>query len=160
MYYSAGEYQRSVEMFEKALRLEPENYIFMVNIADSYKFMPGNKKLADEYFQRAIKSASNEIQINPNIANSYQYLARSLVYFGELEKANETMKIADKLDDKSTDAIYAHLRIAVAESNADKIRKYAKGLLDSEYSVTLLLADPDFSVLKDKQFQDLFVTTK
>ncbi|MES2676146.1 MAG: tetratricopeptide repeat protein, partial [Pseudomonadota bacterium] len=160
MYYSSGEYQKAVDMFEKAIRLEPENYQWMVCIADAYKFIPAKKQLADEYFKRAIRLANEEININPNIARSYQYLARARAYFGEVSKANEMMAVADTLDPESTEALYAHLRIAVTESNDEKIRKYAKSLLETEYSVKLLLADPDFSVLKETRFNDLMAQQK
>ncbi len=160
MYYAAGEYQKAADMFAQALRLEPENYKWMVCIADTYKFIPQKKPLADEYFKRAIKSAREEMNLNPNVARSYQYLARSLTYFGDLSQANAAIEFADNLDATSTEASYAHLRIAVVEGNDEKIRKYAKHLLDTEYSVKLLLADPDFSALKEKQFQDLFTIEK
>jgi tetratricopeptide (TPR) repeat protein len=160
MYYSSGNLNKAVEMLEKALRLQPSDYRYMIYIADAYKFMPGKKYLADTYINNAMKIIRNEIAQNPNIAKSYQYLARGLAYFGELKEANDMMALADALDYSSTDCFYAHLRIAILESKDEKIREYAQHLLDAEYSDKLLLADPDFAVLKEAKFKDLFIRKK
>lgn len=157
MYYSDGDFRKAVSMYLEALRLQPENYQLMVFLADAYKFIPGRKSMADYYFNEAIRVASDVAAVNPNIAKSYQYLARSFAYFGELEKAKKIMVIADGLGANGSDAYYAHLRIAILEKDEKNIRMYTKRLLETEYSDKLLLADPDFSVLKEERFNDLFV---
>jgi adenylate cyclase len=160
MYYLSHDFKKALDMYEKALRLEPRNYQWMVYIADTCKFIPKKKELANEYFKSAINATQEEIAVNPNIAKSYRYLAISLAYIGNILEANKILEAADKLDSGNTSAFYSHLRIAVVEANDQKIRRYAKQLLDSQYSDKLLLADPDFAILKEKQFQDLFVVTK
>lgn len=157
MYYSSGAINEAAKLYEKALMLQPKNYQFMMYVADAYKFIPNKKNDASDYFKRAIKSAEEEIKINKNIAKAYQCLARAYAYFGDLSKANDLMAEADKLDAASADSYYTHLRIAVIENESDKIAKYALSLLKTEYSIKLLLADPDFSVLKEDRFRHLFV---
>lgn len=156
MYYSAGDFAKAAEMFEQALRLQPENYQWMVFLADAYKYIRGGKKAANEFFNEAIRLARKEIALSPDIAKSYQYLARSLAYFGDLEEANSMLSIADVMDPNSADAYYAHLRVAVLEQDDEKIIKYAQHLLETQYSDKLLLADPDLSVLKEERFNHLF----
>jgi len=160
MYYCSKDYEKAAEMFEQALRIEPENCQGMVYLADAYKFINSKKNLAGEYFKQAEKSATEEIKINSNIAKSYQCLATSMSFFGEIDKANEMLEIADKLEPESAETIYAHLRVSIIENNDEKIRQYAKHLLETEYSVKLLLAEPDFAVLKEVRFKDLFAQQK
>lgn len=156
MFYYAREFKKAASKFEAALKLEPDNYQMMVMLADSYKFIDGKKKLADMFFKLAIESARKEIEVNPKIAKSYQYLARSLTYFGDVEGAKKAMIVADELDVTSAESIYTHLRIAVRELNDDRTRKYAKKLLEVGYSAELLLADPDFLILREDRFSDVF----
>lgn len=160
LYYYSGEYQSALKMYEEALRLDPENYQWMAYIADTYKFLPGKKKLADRYFNDVIKYASKEVLLNPKIAKTYQYLARAHLYFGNIENTKKMMIIADEIDSASTEALYTHLRIATALGDDENIKKYASGLLDGEYSDKLLLSDPDFSVLKESRFSHVFTKQK
>jgi len=156
MYYSVGNFKKAAVMYEQALRLQPDNYQWIVFLADAYKFIPDKRSTADEYFKEAIRVANDAMVMYPNISKSYLYLARSYAYFGDFDLANRMMHVADELNSNSTDAYYAHLRIAILERDEEKIRKYAKCLLETEYSDKLLLADPDFSVLKEDKFNDLF----
>lgn len=157
MYYSSGDFKKAAYFYEKALRLQPSNYQLMSNLGDTYKFISGQKITADSYFNSAIKFAEEEIENNKNIARSYQYLARGLAYFGRIDEAKGAMKLADDLDKESAESCYTHLRIAVLGGDEAEIKKYAACLLDTEYSDKLLLSDPDFSVLKEVRFEDLFV---
>lgn len=156
MYYLLNKFTSAVDMYEQALRLEPDNYQLMVYIADAYKFLPESEDLANFYFKNAIKYSRKEISANPNLAKSYRYLAVALAYFGDISEAKDAISFADTLDGTSIDTLSCNLRIAIAEKNDEKIRTYVKKLLESEYSDKLLLANPDFAVLKEPRFSDLF----
>jgi adenylate cyclase len=156
LHYLSKNFPKALDMYESALRLEPDNYQWMTYVADTYKYIPEKRKLADFYFRNAIQAARKDIEINPNIAKSYRYLAIALSYFNELSAANEALALADKLDKKSIEALSCHLRIAIAEKNDKRARLYVKKLLDAQYSDKLLLANPDFSALLEARFGDLF----
>lgn len=158
MFYLSGDFEKAAELYEKAMMLEPESYQFMVYLADAYKFIPSKKSLADKYFYDAISHAKKEISNNKSIARAYQYLARSLVYFGDVKMARETMGIADQLDSISAESCYSHLRIAVIDKNEEDIRRYTQCLLNTEYSAKFILSDPDFSILKEGRFNNLFAS--
>lgn len=157
MYYLSGDYKKAVKMYSEALRLEPENYQWMAYVADAYKFLPDGKLLADDYFNNVIRYANNEVLISPNTAKAYQYIARAHSYFGDIDRAKKMMVLADEIDSESTEALYTHLRIAIASRDDESIKKYALHLLDGEYSDKLLLSDPDFSILKESRFSGVFL---
>ncbi|QEY18075.1 tetratricopeptide repeat protein [Cellvibrio sp. KY-GH-1] len=157
MYYSVGDFEKAVEFYDKALRLQPESYQLMVNLADAYKFMPEKKLLAEEYFKNAIRLSEKEIAANKNMALAYQYLARSYAFFGRLNEASEIMKIANELDSSSAESCYTNLRLAVLKGGDHDIKKYVDCLRKTEYSVELLLSDPDFSILKESRFKGWFL---
>jgi adenylate cyclase len=67
------------------------------------------------------------------------------------------MEVADKIDSENINSKYVHLRISVFEKDEIAIRSDLHKLLESGYSEKLILADPYFSILKEKRFQDVFV---
>jgi adenylate cyclase len=157
MYYTSGDFEKAVFFYSQALRLEPESYQYMTYIADAYKFIPGKKIVAEKYFRDVIRFANEEISFNKDIARTYQSLAISFSYLGDIDKANEALSVAYKLEPESAETSYSYLRVAVLMSDYQAIRKHVVNLLKTEYSVRLLLADPDFYVLKEDRFDDLFV---
>ena len=155
-----GDYKEAVSWYKKSLHLEPSNYQTMVYLADAYKFLPGSEAIVDQYLNDAISSSSKQIEMNPGVAKSYQYLARSYAAMGDVNKAKEIISLSNKIDFSSAEAIYANLRIAILDRDYDLIRKLAVSLRNTEYSDKLMLADPDLSVLKEERFRDLFVIKK
>lgn len=158
MYYFSKEYSEALIMYKKALNLEPQNYQYIVSIADTYKYILNGENNSQIYFKMAIKIAREEIETNPQIAKAYYFLAISLAHLGDIKQANEVLAQADPMDGSSAEAFYSHLRVSILSDDNKNIRKYVRYLLDLEYSESLLLADPDFSILKDNQFRDLFKT--
>jgi class 3 adenylate cyclase/tetratricopeptide (TPR) repeat protein len=157
MYYYSRDFKQAADYYLKALQLQPNNYQFMVYLGDAYKFIPEGGKNADDLFKRAISIAKEEVNANPNVAKAYQYIARAYAYLGDLKEAKKALEIANDLDSHSVESYYTNLRISVLEMNDEKIKIYASGLLRTEYSVSLLLADPDFSVLSEKKFKSFLV---
>jgi len=160
MHYFLGDYVEAANWYKKSLQLEPSNYQIMVYLADVYKYLPESLDLANQYLKNAIKKSSEDIEINPKVAKSYQYLARAYAALGELAEAKKVINAANQLDSSSTESIYANLRIAILDEDDSAIKKYAINLLETEYSDKLLLADPDLAVLKEMKFRDVFLTVK
>lgn len=156
MYYLAMKFEKALFSYKEALRLESDNYQWMVYVADTYKHIPGKEEQASFYFRSAIQAARKDIATNPNLPKSHRYLALALAYFGEMEQARAAILSANALDDQSIEALSCNLRIAITDKNDEQIRYYVKKLLESEYSDKLLLANPDFAVLREKRFSDLF----
>ncbi|MDF3013530.1 MAG: adenylate cyclase [Cellvibrio sp.] len=156
MYYLSGEYEKSVSMFYQALRLEPMNYEWIVNIADAYMHIAGEKDTAKSYCERAVALTKKEVSIKPDVAKSYYYLARSYACLRNLPDAKKALMEADALNVENIDGLYAHLRVAVLDEDEESIKHYVKKLINAEYSYSLILADPEFAVLKEKKFHDVF----
>lgn len=157
MYYLAHDMEKAAYYYERALDLQPENYQFMLYLADAYKFSDSKKKKSEQYSKLTIEYASSQLAQNENIAKAYQYIARAYALLGDINLANEYILRADKIDSSSAEALYSHLRIAVLEHDDNKIKDYAIKLIKTEYSAKLLMSDPDFSVLKQEKFKTLLV---
>jgi len=61
---TAGDYQKAVEAFRKAVNLEPKNYVALVNLGITLYYQ-GDKKQAAVYLKRALT-------INPNLPEKAQ----------------------------------------------------------------------------------------
>ncbi len=156
VYYSMSNFKKAAEMYEKSFRLDSENYQWMAYAGDAYKFIPEKKSVADVYFRDVIRNAEKELLSNPKVAKGYQYLGRAYAYFGDIEKAKYYIGLADELDNSSIEHCYSNLRVSVLGVDDEKIKRYAKCLLSLGYSDNLLVSDPDFHILKDRRFKDVF----
>jgi len=156
MYFFSGNNGKAIEMFQKALMLEPDNYEWLVNIADVYSQGSGENELGNMYYKKAIDCIKNSISEERKVAKIYQYLARAYAALGELEKADDAIKIADSLEVDGFDSNYAHLIISMRKNDNEAISFYTKRLLQSGYSDNLIKADPNLFLLKGDEFLHLF----
>lgn len=156
MYYFLKKFEKSAFFYNKAHVMEPTNYQWMAFLGDAYKFIPEKKDVADSFFKSVIKYAYEDIDGNKNIATSYLYLARAYAYFNDFSNANQMLGMADDLGGHGLEFYYSGLRVAVLAEDDKKIKEYVKYLLETEYSASVLLSDPDFSVLQSKEYEDLF----
>jgi hypothetical protein len=57
--FFTGHYQESARMFQKATELEPQSYIYRGNLADAYRWTPGEKDRAGPSYAEAIVLAES-----------------------------------------------------------------------------------------------------
>lgn len=157
-YYYMGDFENAIEAYQQAIKLEPTNIQYLNNIADAYVFFSGGSKLADEYAKKVKMYAENDVNINSTSIIGYQYLALAYIHFNNIELAKKIIKEkSSQLDSGNAFWQYINLRISVAEKNEPDIQLFSRKLQDAGYSEKLILADPYFSVLKEKRFQGVFV---
>lgn len=156
MYYFSGDFEKAVAMYQQALHLQPTNLLALINIADAYNFLIGKKFKADEYFHKVLSQSITDTTSNSGSITGYHGMALAKARFGEISEAKEMLHIAYTLDPQNSVSQYIELRIAVLEGNPTAIRDAVQKLIAGGYSEKLILADPYFSILKDKQFNDIF----
>ena len=117
-YMAAEETSRSVEYFERALRLNPANEAATIGKA-------GAELLAREY-NRAESRLRDYIARNPQSSHAYSMLARVLI---EKSKNGEAAVQADRaiaLDQYNADAIYVLAFIKASERKPDEVSALAR----------------------------------
>ena len=67
-YFFLKQYSNAVEMFEKAVALNPNDTMMMVNLADAYRGA-GQQDKARTTYQQAIAVGFKELQTNPQNAD-------------------------------------------------------------------------------------------
>ena len=72
-------------MFEKAVELEPQNYLYRGNLADAYRWTPGEKDRAKPNYVQAIGLAERDLKVNPRDTDELGYVALYEAKSGDLE---------------------------------------------------------------------------
>jgi tetratricopeptide (TPR) repeat protein len=80
--YLKGDMAASIELYKKALAIEPKLYLAAVNIGDAYYKTPGKQEEAQEWFAKAVA-------INPNAETAYRYWADDLMKLGKVQEARD-----------------------------------------------------------------------
>ncbi|RYY76879.1 MAG: adenylate/guanylate cyclase domain-containing protein [Gammaproteobacteria bacterium] len=155
-YYFLGDYLKAANMYQEALRLEPDNYITMLNLAAVFLLLPDKKHLSEDLFNKVLVLAGQDTEMNPNNVIGYLYSALAFANLQNVTEAKKMLMLADAIENSSSESYYTHLKIAVVNRDNDDIRRYAKALIATGYSEKTLRADPSFLVLKEKQFKDVF----
>jgi tetratricopeptide (TPR) repeat protein len=80
--YLKGDMAASIELYKKALAIDPKLYLAAVNIGDGYYKTPGKQEEAQEWFAKAVA-------INPNGETAYRYWADDLMKLGKVQEARD-----------------------------------------------------------------------
>ena len=156
IYYYLGFYEKSIDFYQQAIRIDPNNVEYFNNIADAYVFSNNANDLADEYFKKSLTYSEKDIRTNEFSILGYLYLSLAHLHFERLSEASSALNKANQLDPNYPFLHYVNLRLSIIERNEAKIKLYAKKLKAGGYSEKLITADPYFSILKEKRFQDVF----
>ena len=89
VYFYTGHHADSARMFEKAVELEPQTYLYRGNLADAYRWTPGEKDRAKPTYAQAIALVQRDLEVNPRDTDALGYLALYEAKSGELEKARQ-----------------------------------------------------------------------
>jgi len=144
MYYLSKDFKKSLAMYEKAIELDPENYEWLVSVADLYMYGIVDEVNAFLFYKKALFYAEKQID-KEVVAKKYQYMARACIGLGEIEKAEIYMSMADSIETSSIDSYYAHLKLSIKKKKSDLVLMYKDKLVSSGYSLDLVEADPGLS---------------
>ncbi|NIN92134.1 protein kinase, partial [bacterium] len=120
---------------------------------DAYKhFINGRESVRKFYYEDALESLEKAVELDPNFASAYLFLAYSLGWLGNTKARNEAIEKAKSLSQKATDrerlwieAAYARIiernrekRFSILQKIAKKYPKekqayYVLGILNREY---------------------------
>jgi eukaryotic-like serine/threonine-protein kinase len=93
-----GLYQQSVVAMEKAVEMGANNAQNWANLADAYRWTPGNEQKAREAYVTAIKMVRDELSNKPNDPDLRSRLALYLAKNSEKQQAQIEAAAVEKLD--------------------------------------------------------------
>jgi serine/threonine-protein kinase len=138
LYYYTGRYADSVMANESAIGFGPSDYDHLIwgNLADAYRFTPGNEAKAADAYRKAIELVEKKLAADPGDTRTRASLAIFLAKAGDAERAVAEIQSALRaMPDDSSVVLKAVIvyELAGARPRAlDAVRDYArlKGPMD------------------------------
>ncbi|HET9364648.1 MAG TPA: tetratricopeptide repeat protein, partial [Candidatus Angelobacter sp.] len=103
--FSQGRYADAVPMFEKARDLDANNYLVWGNLADAYRWAPGQRAKADPAYQNAIRLVREEIAAKAGDLETRSTLALYLAKSGDKTGALAEIKDVDRSPKKTASVL-------------------------------------------------------
>ncbi|TVZ41507.1 class 3 adenylate cyclase [Alteromonadaceae bacterium 2753L.S.0a.02] len=151
-YYFMGNIESAIKFNQYALRLEPDDFIVLLDMGKFMLQQNKNTAAAKGYIKRSIMLGEQALVDTPGKVEIYQYLSIAYALLGNLDKANKVIETAINMAPDSSDTQYSKLIIAIAENNDAAIIDSVKRLLEYGYSEELLLADPSLKSIRNKNY--------
>ncbi len=141
LYFYQGEYDKSVELFKEAIKINPNKYIYWGNIADAYRFSSNADKVnIKEAYLKASVLTKKYLDINPNDSKAKAFLSYYLANYGEHLNA---LKLAKEFDKSNSG--YENFLIATsydAMKKPEMAIQHLKYAIDSNYSISEIKQTP------------------
>jgi eukaryotic-like serine/threonine-protein kinase len=154
--FYTGQYQESVQMFEKAVELEPQNYQYWGNLADAYRWTPGEKDRAKPTYARAIELAERDLGVNPRDQYALAYLAMCESKSGELEKARHSIARALVIAPKDVELLSMAAEVYAVTGDEQKALDCLEGAVYGGYPRFEIEANPEFAELRNNpQYREI-----
>jgi serine/threonine-protein kinase len=143
-------------MFEKAAELERQNYRYWGNLADAYRWTPGEKNRAKASYAQAIGLAERDLGVNPRDTDLLGYLALYQAKSGEPEKARQSIGQALALAPKDVNVLSMAAEVYAVTGDQQKALDCLKGAVDGGYPHFELEANPELAALRsDPRYREI-----
>lgn len=157
--FSRGLYSRAADAFEDALAMDgaSNRYIFWLNLADTYRQLPGRSAEAERGYRRAIQMLDDLLDARPTDVRLRSRRAVALARSGALDAARDDI---DVLRRAGTGAdLYSLFRLAITEELVGERESALDTLseaLRSGFSLAEIRLEPDLVDLRaDPRFHYL-----
>ena len=144
-----GRYNDAIAPFEKAVELSPNRFAYWGNLADAYRWSPGNKPKARATYARAIQLLSEQLAAKPDDIDLRSRLALYQAKAGETEAAKAFLAGFDRTAPVPAVVFF---RLAVA-SDVVGARDGALSFLDlalrAGYAETEVRSEPELVNLRN-----------
>jgi serine/threonine protein kinase/tetratricopeptide (TPR) repeat protein/TolB-like protein len=144
-----GHYPESVHMFEKAVELEPQTYLMWGNLADAYRWNPGDQGRAKTTYARAIALAEKDLEVNPQdtyaLGSLGQYQAKS----GAPDKARQLINRALSIAPKDVALLGQAAEVYAVMGDEQKALDCLKNAVQAGYPRFEIEANPEFTKLRE-----------
>ena len=147
--FFTGHYAESVRTFEKAVELETQSYWMWGNLADAYRWAPGEKDRAKATYARAIGLAERELEVNARDTNALGSLSDYQAKSGALEKARQSISHALAIAPNDVDLLGQAVEVYAVAGDQQKALDYLKSAVQSGYPRFEIEANPELAGLRN-----------
>jgi serine/threonine-protein kinase len=156
VYFYTGHHADSARMFEKATELEPQTYLYRGNLADAYRWTPGEKDRAPASYAEAIRLVERDLEVNPRDTDALSYLALYEAKYGELEKARQPIGQALALAPKDVNVQSMAVEVYAVTGDKQKALDCLKSAVQGGYPRFELERNPELDSLRtDPRYREI-----
>jgi serine/threonine protein kinase/tetratricopeptide (TPR) repeat protein len=105
-YFQMHRYADSAVQFQKAVQLDPQNYLVWGNLGDAFYWTPGRRPEAADAYARAISLGEEKLRLNPRDAQLLSSLGMYHAMRGEKKAALNNLDASLRLQPKSPDLLF------------------------------------------------------
>ncbi|MGA8922704.1 MAG: tetratricopeptide repeat protein, partial [Candidatus Dormiibacterota bacterium] len=146
IYFLMKKYPDSVDAFEKAVQLGPNQEMAVGNLADAYR-LSGQKDKASAAYDKAIALAYQELQVNPRDTSAMGSLSLYYAKKGDATHSLDFIRRARDIDKKDVTLIYIQATDENLANKHDDALKSLRDALRNGYPLNDAEADPDLANL-------------
>lgn len=148
LFFSQGLYAKAAAAFEDALRMDGASHksIFWLNLADTYRQMPGKEGDMRTTYRRAVQLLDTEIEASPGDVRLSSRRALALARVGDCDGALEGLQGLAVGSD-----VYSLFRVAVVEElcgQRDRSLRWVERALDAGLALAEVEREPDLLALR------------
>ncbi|MBZ5515972.1 MAG: tetratricopeptide repeat protein [Acidobacteriia bacterium] len=159
LYFFQGRYADAARTFEAGVRLSPRNPIVRGNLADAYRWIPGEAKRAEESYRQAIELGEQELQVNPRDAEIGANLALWRAKSGSPAEAVRDIQRALALAPADPRYMYYGAVVYKLAGHRSRALEWLKKSVVHGYPVQEIRADPEMRDLHDNPVYQKIVGT-
>ena len=146
--FSLGRYADARQSFLRATELAPSDVVAWANLGDACRWAPGAAGEARQAYERAVTSAEQALQVNPNDAYTHSVVALCLTRNGRIDEGQRGIRRALELDPTNPDVLYKAGMIALLRGNSDSAVSWLERAVANGYPVHDLTRDPELEPLR------------
>jgi serine/threonine protein kinase/tetratricopeptide (TPR) repeat protein len=148
-YFQIHRYVDSAVQFEKAVQLDPKNYLFWGNLGDAYYWSPGRRPEAANAYGRAISLGEEKLRLNPHdaqlLSSLGMYHAMRFEKKAALENLDASLQLQPKSPDFLLNAGIIYQQLGDTQRALDSLEKAVSLGISPE----LIRDTPNFDALRD-----------
>ena len=149
-----GRYGEASKDFEKAVALTPDRYDGWADLADAY-YWSGRRSEAHEAYQKAIRMARSELQVNPRDPSAHARLAVCLARTGEISGARGEIARAVELAARDPRVLYDAAIVSKMSGHKDEALVWLGRAVAAGSGVLQIRREPEFAGLqKEPRFEE------
>lgn len=154
--YFLGRFDESIAALQKATELAPLKPHRWGNLGSACRWIPGQEGLAEQALRRAIALMRDRLETNPNVAESWAWLASWLANLGHSGEALEAIREALRLGPDNVRCIAEAVHVHAALGDDAECLRWLRRAIDAGYPAVVLARSPSLASLRaNPEFQKL-----
>jgi serine/threonine protein kinase/tetratricopeptide (TPR) repeat protein len=150
-YFQMHRYADSAVQFQKAVQLDPKNYLFWGNLGDAFYWSPGRRPEAADAYGQAISLGEEKLRRNPHDAQLLSSLGMYHAMRGGKKAALDNLDASLRLQPKSPDLLFNAGIIYQQLGDANRALDSLERAVSLGISPEVIRDTPNFDALRDNR---------